>query len=167
VINNNMNMIKQLKNIPDYKEYVTLCEENNIPSNDLSKYCLGVGMLSVALFKYPDLEWQEAYSKIIQDMADPKEVQKKEENGCCQGKDKEQDKKPLGLIETGKNLLKSTREHISKGMSHVSSEEYIRRLTICKDCKWIKEGFQCGQCHCFMGIKAGWDISDGCKLNKW
>lgn len=167
MINNNMKMIKQLKNIPDYEEYVALCEKNDIPSNDLNKYCLGVGMLSVALFRYPDMDWQEAYSKIIQDMSTQDEIDKKEKNGCCQGKDKEKDEKPLGLIATGKNLLKATKEHISKGMSHVSSEEYIRRLTICKDCEWIKEGFRCGKCHCFMGIKAGWDIENSCKLNKW
>ena len=165
MINSNMSMIKQLKNIPDYKEYVALCEENNIPSNDLNKYCLGVGMLSVALFKYPDTDWQEAYTRIIVDMNESDEIEKKEKNGCCP--EKKEDEKPLGLIATGKNLLKSTKEHISKGMSHVSPEEHIRRLTICKDCDWIKEGFQCGQCHCFMGIKAGWDIKDACKLNKW
>ena len=165
MINNNIEMIRQLENIPDYDEYVALCKKNNIPSNDLNKYCLGVGMLSVARFRYPDLEWQEAYPKIIQDMNTPQEIEKKEENGCCLSKEK--DEKPLGLIATGKNLIKSTREHISKGMSHVSSDEYIRRLTICKDCDWIKEGFQCGQCHCFMGIKAGWDIKNACKLNKW
>jgi hypothetical protein len=122
-------------------------------------------MLSVALFRYPDLEWQEAYSNTIRDMSTPQEREKKDKNGCCP--DGKKDEKPLGLIETGKNLLKATKEHISKGMSHVSPDEYVRRLTICKDCKWIKEGFQCGQCHCFMGIKAGWDIKGGCKLNKW
>lgn len=165
MINNNMNMIKELKNIFDYDEYVALCEKNGVPSNDLNKYCLGVGMLSVARFRYPELEWQEAYANIIQDMADPKEVQKKEENGCCLSKD--DDAKPLGLIDTAKSLVKSTKEHITNGMSHVSPDEYVRRLSICKDCEWIKEGFQCGQCHCFMGIKAGWDIKDACKLNKW
>ena len=164
MINNNMEMLKQLKNIPDYNEYVALCEKNDIPSNDLSKYCLGVGMLAIAQFKYPELEWQEAYGKIIQDMNGPEELQKKEENGCCLEK---KDEKPLGLIEAGKNLIKSTTEHIAKGMSHVSPDEYVRRLTICKDCEWIKEGFQCGQCHCFMGMKAGWDIKNGCKLKKW
>ena len=165
MINNNMDMIKELKNIFDYDEYVALCEKKDIPSNDLSKYCLGVGMLSVALFRYPALEWQEAYSNIIRDMLTPQEREKKDENGCCLGDKK--DEKPLGLIETGKNLLKATKEHISKGLSHVSPDEYVRRLTICKDCEWIKEGFQCGQCHCFMGVKAGWDIKNGCKLNKW
>ena len=172
MINNNMEMIKQLKNIPDYEEYVALCEKNDLPSNDLNKYCLGVGMLSVALFRYPDMDWQEAYRKIIEDMNTPKEIDKKENNGCCGGPKKETqkdipDEKPLGIIATGKNLLQSTKEHISKGMSHVSHEEHLRRLIICKECDWVKDGFQCGQCHCFMGIKAGWDISDGCKLNKW
>ena len=167
MINNNMEMIKQLKNIPDYNEYVALCEKTGKPSNDLNKYCMGVGMLSVALFRYPDIDWQEAYLKITQDMNTPQEKEKKEENGCCLDEEKEKDEKPLGLIETGKNLIKATKEHISKGMSHVSPEEYLRRLTICKDCEWIKEGFQCGQCHCFMGIKAGWDIKNACKLNKW
>jgi hypothetical protein len=165
MINNNMGMIKQLKNIPDYDEYVALCEKNDVPSNDLNKYCMGVGMLSVALFKYPDMDWQEAYLKIIEDMNTPPELDKKEENGCCPGE--KEDEKPLGIIATGKNLLKSTTEHISKGMSHVSHEEHLRRLTICKDCEWVKDGFQCGQCHCFMGIKAGWSIENACKLNKW
>lgn len=167
MINNNMKMMKQLKNIFDYDEYVALCEKTGKPSNDLNRYCSGVGMLSVALFKYPNMDWQGAYSEIIKDMNTQDEIEKKEKNGCCHGKDKKQDEKPLGLIETGKNLIKSTKEHISKGMSHVSPDEYIRRLTICKNCKSIKDGFQCGQCHCFMGIKAGWDIKNGCKLNKW
>ena len=86
---------------------------------------------------------------------------------CCGDAKEEVDEKPLSLLQTGKNLLSATKEHISKGMSHVSHDEHIRRLTICKGCEWVKEGFQCGQCHCFMGIKAGWDIKDGCKLNKW
>ena len=163
-------MIKELENIPDYDEYVALCKKNGIPSNDLNQYCMGVGMLNIARFKYPVLEWQEAYTKIVQDMNTPDEIEKGEKNGCCPGKKEKQqivDEKPLGLIETGKNLIKATKEHISKGMSHVSPDEHIRRLTICKECQWIKDGFQCGQCHCFMGIKAGWDIKDGCKLNKW
>ncbi|MCK5612986.1 hypothetical protein KAR91_64525 [Candidatus Pacearchaeota archaeon] len=168
MINNNMKMIKQLKNIPDYEEYVSLCQENDIKPNDLNRYCMGVGMLSVALFKYPDLKWQEAYTNIMTDMNTPNEIKKKEENGCCGGKKKEPiDEKPLGLIATGKNLLKSTTEHISKGMKSVPHEEHLRRLSICKDCEWIKDGFQCGKCHCFMGIKAGWDIKNICKLNKW
>ncbi len=170
MINNNMDMIKRLKNIPDYKEYVALCEKNGIPSNDLNKYCLGVGILSVALFTYPDMDWQEAYAKIIQDINTPTEQEKRDKNGCCPGSKEEQpaiDERPLGILATGKNLLKATKEHISKGMSHVSPDEYIRRLTICRDCTWLGEGFQCGQCHCFMNIKAGWDIKDGCKLNKW
>ena len=168
MINNNMKMMKQLKDISDYDEYVTLCEKSNIPSNNMSKYCLGVGMLSVALFKYPDMDWQEAYTKIISDMNTPTEIDKKENNGCCGGKKKEDvDEKHLGLIATGKSLIKSTAEHVKKGMRHVSNEEYLRRLAICKDCQWIKEEFQCRQCHCFMNIKAGWDIKNGCKLNKW
>lgn len=166
MINKNMKMIKQLKNIPDYDEYVVLCEKNNVKSNDLNRYCLGVGILSVALFKHPGMDWQEAYAKIITDMSTPNEIKKKEEKGCCGGK-KKVDEKPLGLIETGKNLLKSTTEHVTNGMKSVPHEEHLRRLSICKDCKWIKDGFQCGQCHCFMGIKAGWDIENICKLNKW
>lgn len=172
MINNNMKMIKQLNNIRDYDEYVDLCEENSVQPNDLNRYCSGIGMLSIAIYKYPDLEWQEAYKKIIEDINSSGE---KGKNGCCQGAKEKPviveesviDEKPLGMIATGKNLIKSTKEHMSKGMSHVDPDEYIRRLTICKDCEWIKEGFQCGQCHCFMGIKAGWDIEGSCKLKKW
>ena len=168
MINRNMQMIKQLKNISDYDEYVALCEKNDVISNDLNKYCLGVGMLSVARVRYPDLEWQEAYTKIIEDMNAPEQIEKKEENGCCGGKKKDKtDEKSLGILDTAKSLIKSTAEHVKKGMSHVSSDEYIRRLSICKECEWLKEGFQCGQCHCFMGIKAGWDIKNSCKLKKW
>lgn len=171
MIHKNMSMLKQLKSILDYDEYVALCEKNGVPSNDLNRYCLGIGMLSIARYKYPDVDWQEAYLKIIKDMNTEDEIVKKEANGCCHGSKKDQqktkDEKPLGLIGTAKNLVKSTTEHISKGMSHVSHKEHLRRLSICKDCEWIKDGFQCGKCHCFMGIKAGWDIEKACQLNKW
>lgn len=167
MINNNMEMIKRLKNIPDYNEYVALCDKTGMPSNSLDKYCLGVGMLSVALFKYPDLEWQEAYTKIVEDMNSPEELTKRGENGCCLVENKEKDGKPLGLIATGKGLLSSTKEHVVNGFKYVSDEEYERRLNICKECEWVRANNKCGQCHCYMGVKAKWDIKNICKLNKW
>jgi hypothetical protein len=166
MINKNIDMIERMVNLFDYEEYVSLCEKSGVPSNTLNRFCTGVGMLSVARNKYPDLDWQEAYLKIMVDMNVPEELQKKEENGCCLSKEKK-DEKPLGILDTAKNLVKSTTEHITKGLSHVSPEEYVRRITICKDCEWIQDGFQCGQCHCFMNVKAGWDVKNSCKLNKW
>lgn len=94
----------------------------------------------------------------------PPVPQQNKDKKCC-GRDK--DEKPLGIVDTGKSLIKSAGEYISKGMKHVTNEEYLRRLNICQRCEWIKDGFQCGQCHCFMNVKAGWDIENGCKLNKW
>ena len=126
MINNNMSMIKQLNNIFDYDEYVALCKENNLPSNNLGKYCMGVGILSVALLKYPELSWQDAYNKIIMDMNTKEELDKRDANGCCLKKDSEE--KPLGLIDTGKSLIRSTAEHITTGMKVVSDEEYRRRF---------------------------------------
>ena len=138
-----MNMIKQMVNLFDYEEYVSLCKKNDISSNDLNKYCMGIGMLSVAKFRYPDLGWQEAYSRTIQDMNTKDEVEKKEKNGCCQDKDKKVEK-PLGLIEAGKGLLADTGEHIANGLKHVSEEEYQRRIAICGEpCDELREGFRC------------------------
>ena len=169
MINNNMDMIKQMEDIFDYDEYVSKCKDKNTPIRDLNGFCIGVGALMVGRAKYPDLDWQEAYLKTFQAMngQDTKEINTHNaaaDGGCCGDKKEE---KPLSVIQAGKSFLKATKEHISKGMSNVSHEEHLRRLSICKDCEWIKDGFQCGQCHCFMGIKAGWDITDGCKLNKW
>ncbi len=169
MINNNMDMIKQMDDMFDYDEYVTRCKDKNLPIRDFQGFCMGIGTLMVGRNKYPNLDWQESYLKTFQevneqDKEDLNVYNAAADSGCCED---EKDEKPLGLIATGKNLIKSTKEHIAKGMSHVSPDEYLRRLTICRDCEWIKEGFQCGQCHCFMGIKAGWDIKDACKLNKW
>lgn len=162
MINNNMEMIKQMDNISNYAEYIALCEKLDIPSNDLSKYCLGIGILSVALFKYPDKDWQDAYLQILVDMNTNEELEKKENNGCCLGAEK-----PLGIIEAGKGLLRDTKEHIAQKLKNVSDEEYKRRIDICKQCEWITEHLQCRQCKCFMGVKARWDIKNGCKLKKW
>ena len=168
MINNNMNMIRQMNNIFDYDEYISKCKVNNIQIRDLSSFCVGIGTLMVGRSKYPELDWQEAYLKAFHDSneQDEEEINLHNsiaDNSCCNKKNK----KPLGLIATGKNLISATKEYVSKGMSNVSHEEHLRRLAVCKDCEWIKDGFQCGQCHCFMGIKAGWDIKDSCKLNKW
>ena len=170
MINNNMGMLKQMNNIFDYAEYVSMCKIKDTQMQDLHSFCVGIGTLMVGRSKYPELGWQEAYLKAFHDSNEQDEEEINLHNSiadkkCCG--DKEKDERPLGLIEAGKNLIKATKEHISKGMSHVPHEEHLRRLAICKGCEWVKDGFQCGQCHCFMGIKAGWDIKDGCKLNKW
>ena len=101
-----------------------------------------VDALDAKNIKYLEIKDFEALLAVQKDLEDFPQQK------CC----KKEEDKPLGLIATGKNLLKSTTEHISKGMSNVSNGEHLRRLSICKSCKWVKEGFKCGKCHCFMGI---------------
>ena len=52
-------------------------------------------------------------------------------------------------------------------MKNVDNEEYQRRIDICNGCEWISDKFICKQCHCYMKVKARWDIKNSCKLNKW
>ena len=163
---NHADIVLLMENPFDYDLYCQKVENPETPW----MYGQRVGFLIMCIKKFPELSIGDAQKAMTQEMNNsPRELKKGNKSSCCsKSKDKQSvNEKPLGLIGTTKNLIKSTTEHMSKGMSHVSHEEHLRRLNICKDCKWVKDGFQCGQCHCFMGIKAGWDIKNACKLNKW
>lgn len=68
VINNNFDMIRNMKNLFDYEEYVSLCKEKEITIRSLHQYCMAIGTLMVARSKYPVISWQEAYIKTFQEM---------------------------------------------------------------------------------------------------
>lgn len=87
-------------------------------------------------------------------------------NKCCEGD--EEEKKSLSIIDTGKELLAATGEHIANGLKKVSDEEYQKRIKICGEpCEELMKGFRCRKCKCFMKVKARWDIKNICKLKKW
>ena len=169
MINNNMDMIKQMSSLFDYEEYLALCEKHEVEARDLQQFYQGMGALKGAILEYPDMDWQEAYTKRFQDIVKSQESHLHQESSeptvsktkCC-GK---RDEKP-SVVKKGFNLIKATTEHIITGMKHVPRSVFIQRLERCKDCPSLQDGFVCKECGCYMGIKASW-ADQKCKLNKW
>lgn len=162
MIKDNMKMIKGMKNRYDYNEYVTLCREYEKPIRPLGQYLQGISVLEYGLLKYGG-DWQEAYLKAFADINKPGLP----EADCCANEVTKEKVEPLGLKDTVKNFVQSTGQHIKHGLKNVSKEEAFRRLSICMKCDELKDNFQCDLCHCYMGIKATWDIENICKSNKW
>ena len=161
MIYNNMDMMKSMNNIFDYAEYEVKCIEAKIPINRIQQYGMGVGLLMMGRTKYPDLDWQEAYLKTLQEMSAEVEASPNIEQGC----DRKEDHLPSKLRQA-KNLLTATVEHVAHGMKSVSDEEYARRLGICDECPELLKGRRCVKCGCFMEVKAKWETSN-CSINKW
>lgn len=71
------------------------------------------------------------------------------------------------IVNLAKNFGNSVVNHIADGLKQASEEEYNKRIDICKTCEKYDAGSnRCGQCGCFLKIKASWN-SEKCPLNKW
>jgi hypothetical protein len=56
---------------------------------------------------------------------------------------------------------------MADGFKQVPEEEYNRRVDICQKCdKYDAPSHRCGQCGCFLKLKASWN-SEKCPLDKW
>ena len=163
MISNNMEMIKELKNRYDYERYVALCHRDNKPVRPKGQYLNGISVLEYGLYEYGDKDWQESYIKAFEDINKPDLP----EADCCANEVVKKKVEPLGAMGTIKSLAQSTGQHIKHGFKNVSKEETFRRLSICMKCDDLRDNFQCALCHCYMGIKATWDIENICKSNKW
>lgn len=161
MINNNMNMLKSMVNIFDYEEYSAKCKEKQVPINYMQQFCVGIGVLLVGRDKYPDLDWQEAYTRMFDDMNEAEE--KAPEGGC----ERKESHLPSHL-QQAKNLIGATVRHVRAGLPMVDDAEYSRRLKICSsnECGKLVKNFRCLACGCYMKTKARW-AEEKCKLNKW
>lgn len=174
MINRNIDMIKQMGNLFDYKEYLSKCKEFDVEPVDLQRFCVGMGTLMVGLEMFGKEDWQESYIAAFDEIAKRQKLEvspttvlpssKKKKSDCCP--DKEEKKKSPNILQRGMTLAKATTEHIITGMKHVEPDEYMRRLSICKTCPSREEGFVCRECGCYMGIKASW-AEQKCLNNKW
>ena len=161
MINGNMEMMKSMVNIFDHAEYEAKCKEAQIPINYLQQYSMGVGMLMMGRTKYPELDWQDAYTKMFADMNAEVEAFTHVPGAC----DKKEEHLPSKLKQASK-LLKATVSHVGNGMKSVNEEEYARRLCICDKCPELLKGRRCAKCGCFLEVKAKWEPSK-CDINKW
>ena len=168
MIKDNMQMIQNLRaegDLFNYDRYTEMCREANVPIRPIHNYMDGLKFLEIGLAKYPELSWDKAYIQAIQDMQG---IEALPEANCCDKEVKPKENiKPFGVKDTIKNLVKSTGAHIRNKLSYVSNEEASIRLGICLKCDKSSEGLKCSLCHCYMGVKATWDIENACRLNKW
>ena len=63
-----IDVIIRLKNMFDFEEFVKSCFELNKTPMTLTEFCNKIGMLKVAMVKYPKEEPLEAYLKIIDEL---------------------------------------------------------------------------------------------------
>ena len=173
MINNNMEMLKQMDNPFSYEEYLSKCKILNIESADLQRFCLGIGHLMVGLEMFGREDWQRSYIAVFDEIARLQKIEnepsvaagktkKKKKSSCCgQG-----EKKSPNLAQKGINFAKALTEHIMTGKKHVPDSVYFQRLEKCRKCPSKLEGFVCAECGCYMGIKASW-AEQKCKLSKW
>lgn len=169
---NIIDIMRRMVNLHDYNEYVDLCSKAEIGPRDLQYFYLVYGGLNVGRIKSPELDWQDVYKKMIQDINNPESDQlqvssvKVGKSSCC-GNDKK--KKSPNIIQKSINLVKSGTEHLATGSRLCDKTEYARRINICSQCDRLIPGkisYECIDCGCLMGIKGSW-AEQKCKLNKW
>ena len=84
MINNNTDMILSMKDMFDYDEYKEKCNETKVESNSLPRFAQGVVVLKAGMKKYPKLDPQDAYIKMVQDSnVVVAEKPNKAKRGCC------------------------------------------------------------------------------------
>lgn len=89
--------ILALDNIFDYKEFKAKCEADNASVLPIGEFAQKVGILKVAIVKYPGLAPLEAYLKFIEDMNRSSAIEEKRSKdvpfstgcGSCGGGKKE------------------------------------------------------------------------------
>tara|TARA_R100001082_G_C4293908_1_gene129409 strand:+ start:414 stop:695 length:282 start_codon:yes stop_codon:yes gene_type:complete len=63
--------------------------------------------------------------------------------------------KPPSMAKMLGNFVKSSATWIAHGAKIVDAEQYLERLTACKECPHlIKQKMRCGVCGCFIEAKA-------------
>jgi hypothetical protein len=71
------------------------------------------------------------------------------------------------IFNRAKSFSNSVANHMADGFKQVPEEEYNRRVDICQKCdKYDAPSHRCGQCGCFLKLKASWN-SEKCPLDKW
>ena len=165
MINNNMEMVKNLKNSFDYKEYVQACKSEGIEPRDLNSYCMGIGILMVGLEMFGKKDWQDSYTKVYAEMRkeDAKPKVKNPKSSCCGGGEK----KSPSMIKKAKNYAKTMAKWMKAGRPKVSTAVYAERLGICATCGECIRDEECSICGCPMRDKAMMGLEKLCELNKW
>lgn len=171
MINNNMEMIRQLSNLGDYEEYLRLCHKTKVVPASERMYSHGIGVLIRGLIKYPELSWQEAYMQMYKDFTKEADgdtsdnvvtEETREPKRCCdQG-----EKKSPSMIKKAKNYVITMKAWIKAGMPVVDITTLANRLSICGKCESLKD-YECIECGCPMDAKAKMDMKNLCELNKW
>jgi Family of unknown function (DUF6171) len=71
------------------------------------------------------------------------------------------------IFNRAKSFGNSVVNHLADGMKQATEEEYNKRISICHKCDKYEAGpNRCGQCGCFLKVKAAWN-SEKCPLDKW
>jgi hypothetical protein len=158
MINKNMDMIKQMEDLFNYEEYVSLCEKNKVKPATKQQFAMGMGSLGMARSYYPDMDWQAAYIKIFKDFSE------QDTSKCSDCGNEEKEKFPP-IMQQGKNLIRTLKEHVKNKGKLVDNEEYDRRMSACRQCKRF-QGKRCLECGCYMETKAYMEAAR-CELKKW
>jgi hypothetical protein len=168
MINGNMDMIREMKNPFDYEEYVVRCKSRGVEPRGRQEFGQGMAYLHMGRADYPDLDWQEAYSKFFQKLTEEHEevsrptTEKKKK--CC-GKKKD---KPLPpMTKRAMSYAKATAKWIKAGSPKVGRSEQLRRLAICNACDELNSDWHCSECGCPMKVKVERDMDNLCDLSKW
>lgn len=91
---------------------------------------------------------------------------------CPKGKTKDDfpQEMELNIFDMGVGFLKSMSQEVKARMSgdgvNVSEEERQRRMSICNDCEFFKNGRRCTKCGCLMGFKTRLRTG-ACPIGKW
>jgi hypothetical protein len=88
-----LDIILGLKDKFNFNAFTTACFEADVPSMSLTEYCQKIGMLHVALVRYPGDEPFEAYMKVVDEMNEAagaptrqNPTEQKKPCGTCGGK---------------------------------------------------------------------------------
>jgi hypothetical protein len=170
MINNNMDMIEQMKNYSDYEEYISTCKEKGLEVRNPQQFYMCVGIIKEGRRKYPSLSWQESYTKVFNAMQEALEMPLADDK-CC-GNEEKEDKPLPSLSKRALNYTKTQAAWIAAGRPVVDEETYLRRLSICGvgediKCEELTKREECSKCGCPMRKKAKQDMQGLCALNKW
>ncbi len=156
MINNNIEMIQGMKEPFDYEEYVSLCKKSSIPDVGLNAFIMGRGVIERAKYKYPDMDLQEAYRKVFQDIGEQDKAE------CCG--EAVEDKPLPPLSQQMKNAGVAIVNHAKGGFK--KADNYDERVAICESCEFLRSDKRCSKCGCFMKEKAKM-AKEKCPINKW
>ena len=71
------------------------------------------------------------------------------------------EQKPPSILGMMKSFTKDLTKYIKEGAPNVTPDQYVGRLSICKECPHlIKKSMRCGVCGCLIEHKAKWSTTD-------